>query len=198
MDVDKERRIIVCITGLPGSGKSTVAEALRTLGFEAINLGDAIREEAVRRGLPLDSSTLGELMLEVRREHGPGAVAELSLPKIRSAASRYVVVDGVRSLSEVHVIRSIAEVRMLAVHANQQTRYRFLTSRVREDAPPSWEAFLARDERELRVGLGDAIALSDEVINNNDLTIDGLKREAVRVVRRWLKEIEDRTIHRSG
>ena len=43
----KQRRLIVCLTGMPGAGKSTVAIVLKEKGFSVIIMGDIVREEAV-------------------------------------------------------------------------------------------------------------------------------------------------------
>ena len=39
-------KLIVCLTGMPGSGKSTIVFALKARGLEALNLGDGVRAEA--------------------------------------------------------------------------------------------------------------------------------------------------------
>ena len=39
-------KLIVCLTGMPGAGKSTIAEGLQSKGYEIINMGNAVREEA--------------------------------------------------------------------------------------------------------------------------------------------------------
>ena len=45
-------RLIVCLTGMPGAGKSTIAGGLRERGGHTlVNMGDAVRAEAARRGL---------------------------------------------------------------------------------------------------------------------------------------------------
>src|SRR5437660_1520692 len=36
----KKTKFIVCLTGMPGSGKSTVAESLKKKGFSVIAMGD--------------------------------------------------------------------------------------------------------------------------------------------------------------
>ena len=36
---------------MPGAGKSTIASGLKSKGFEIINMGDAVREEAKKRNL---------------------------------------------------------------------------------------------------------------------------------------------------
>ena len=51
---------------MPGSGKSTIVSALKTKGFEALNLGDGVRAEAKRRNLEPVSYT--HLTLPTNRE----------------------------------------------------------------------------------------------------------------------------------
>jgi len=75
--------LIVCVTGMPGSGKTTVAEALASDGFQIISMGDVIREEAKRQGLPLNDVSLGKLMLKLRNELGLGAIAHLIVRKMQ-------------------------------------------------------------------------------------------------------------------
>jgi dephospho-CoA kinase len=48
-----------------------------------------------------------------------------------------------------------------------------LRTRGRSDDPSNWEEFEERDLRELKVGLGEVIALADEMIVNEG-TIDEL------------------------
>jgi len=72
---------------MPGAGKSTIADGLKPKGYDVINMGDAVREEATKRNLEPSRSNLGKLMLELREKNGPGAVAELIKPKIESSPS---------------------------------------------------------------------------------------------------------------
>ena len=178
--------MILCITGMPGAGKTTAAKALEGLGFELVSLGDVVREEASKRGLEPTDTNLGLVMLKLREESGPGAVAQLALPKILSTSKKCVVVDGIRSIEEVKVFQKIAKAKLVAVHASPETRFRYLKARGRKDAPSSWEFFQARDQRELEVGVGRAIALADEVISNNEISIDELQRRIVELAKRWL------------
>lgn len=186
-------RLIVCITGMPGAGKSTVAKAGGKIGFAIVNMGDAVREETARRNLELTDVNTGTVMVKLREQLGPGAIAQLALPTI-TTSHRLVVVDGVRSIEEAGVFKKVGVVKLLAVHASPAVRFRFLRARGREDAPLSWELFQARDQRELAVGIGEAIALADEVISNNEIGIDELQTQTVKVIGRWRSALEDRAL----
>ncbi|HVD21148.1 MAG TPA: dephospho-CoA kinase, partial [Nitrososphaera sp.] len=58
------------------------------------------------------------------------------------------------------------------------------------DAPSNGNEFAGRDKRELSVGVSEAIALANEMISNNDLTLEQLKLRAYDIVREWLEEIK--------
>ena len=179
---------IVAITGMPGSGKSTAAQALVAKGWKRVVMGDIIREEARRRGLAPDSKNTGEVMKQLRKERGEAAVAELCLEAIRKAGSDRVVVDGIRSMSEVETFKKSAKVILIVVHASQRRRLALLKERGRSDDPLSYEMFLKREERELGVGIGDAIALADEMVSNEHATPEKLASEIVEVVDRWVEQ----------
>ncbi|MBI4257650.1 MAG: AAA family ATPase [Thaumarchaeota archaeon] len=182
--------MMVCITGMPGAGKSTASEAVESLGFTLINMGDAVREETERRSLPANDVNVGSLMLELRKTRGTKAIAELCVNKIRSVNNGRVVIDGVRSMDEVEVFRREGKVFLLAIHASPATRYGYLRSRGRRDAPLSWDEFCVRDMRELSVGIGSSIALADEVVSNSNLTIEELRHQAMAIIKRALKNVE--------
>jgi len=180
--------LIVAITGMPGAGKSTAAKALVAKGWKRIIMGDIIREETKRRGLAPDSKNTGEVMKQLRKELGEAAVAELCLEAMRKVGSNRIVVDGIRSISEVETFRKSAEVILIAVHASRRRRFALLKERGRSDDPLSYEMFLKREERELEVGIGDAIALADEAVSNEHATPKTLASEIVEVVNRWVEQ----------
>lgn len=174
---------------MPGAGKSTVASFLEEKGFAAVTMGDAVREEAKRLNLEPNDANLGRMMMKLREDLGPGAVAHLVLRKLeRDNNSGNVVIDGIRSIPEVEVLRKVGHVKLLAIHASPETRYKHLVERGRFDAPSSSDEFASRDRRELSVGISEAIALADETISNNDLTLDQLKQHACDIVKVWLEE----------
>lgn len=179
------KRLLVCVTGMPGSGKSMVSESLGRLAKKVVSMGDAVREEARRRGLPTDLRTMMELAQRLREERGPAAVAGLVI-RMMEGEGIYVV-DGVRSLHEIDAFRKYGEVLIVAVHASPRTRFSRLSTRGRRDDPRSWEEFVARDMRELGFGIGDVIALADVMVVNEDKTPEEVAKEALEAVVRVLR-----------
>ena len=178
--------LIVAITGMPGAGKSTAAKALEARGFKRIVMGDVIREETRRRGLDPDEKNTGKVMLELRQQYGPGAVAELCLRSLKETKDDVTIVDGIRSFAEVEVFARESKVKLLAVHASRDRRFKLLTERGRSDAPTSRASFDERDKRELSIGVGDAVALADESLSNEHVTPDEIGRKAVELAEWWV------------
>ena len=179
-------KIIVCITGMPGAGKSTIVNKLQEIGFTKFTLGDGIRAEAKRRNVDPSGENLGKIMLEVREKNGPGAVAELIKDSIQNSTQDVVIIDGVRSIAEIDVLKQICDVKLLAIDASPETRFNFLSSRGRSDDPKTQENFQERDNREISVGLDKSIDIADKTITNRNLTIDELVNSAKEINEGWI------------
>ena len=172
---------------MPGAGKSTIAEGLKPRGYDVINMGNAVREEAKKRNVELTRTNLGKLMLELREKNGPGAVAELIKSQIESSSSNVILIDGIRSNEEIKVLRKFGTVKLLAIHASTGTRFEFLQKRGRSDDPQTKEHFEERDNRELGVGISNSIALSDDAISNTGLTKEELLQTAYKIIQGWIE-----------
>ena len=179
-------KIIVCITGMPGAGKSTIVNKLQEIGFTKFTLGDGIRAEAKRRNVDPSGENLGKIMLEVREKNGPGAVAELIKDSIQNSTQDVEIIDGVRSIAEIDVLKQIGDVKLLAIDASPETRFNFLSSRGRSDDPKTQENFQERDNREISVGLDKSIDIADKTITNRNLTIDELVNSAKEIIEGWI------------
>ena len=182
-------RFFVCLTGMPGAGKSSVADSLKERGFYVISMGDVIRDEARLQNMELTDTNLGDLMLKLRKEMGPGAISHLIIKKTKcedNNLSKIVIIDGIRSIHEVEILKDIGNVKLLAIHASTDTRFKHIKQRARSDKPLNEEDFVVRDMRELTVGISEAIALSDESISNNNLTIEELKEKAYEIIQKWI------------
>jgi dephospho-CoA kinase len=194
--MSENKRLIICITGMPGAGKSTVASLLHRDGFAIVTMGDVIREEAKRHNLVMNDSNLGNLMVNLRKSKGPAAIAYLILKKMEQElnATDNIVIDGIRSVAEVNVLKSLGHVKLLAVHASANMRYKHIKERGRSDVALDSNDFKIRDKRELKIGISEVIALSDEVISNNNLTKDELRNKVLSIARKWTTEKNDKHI----
>lgn len=166
---------LIIMTGMPGAGKSEVADAFQKADIPVIVMGDVIRKEVKRRGLEETPVNTKRVMLELREKDGPGAVAKHCVGDLVSLNSPIVVIEGCRSLAEIDVFDDCAEsVSIICVHSSPKARFERLRQRQRDDDPEDWETFRERDIRELSVGLGSVISLSDIMIVNES-TIENLR-----------------------
>ena len=179
-------KLIVCLTGMPGSGKSTIVSALKSKGIETLNLGDGVRAEAKRRNLEPSGENLGKIMLQLREKNGPGAIANLLTDQIQKSKSNIIIIDGIRSIAEIEVLKNVGSVKLLSIEATAETRFKFLKARGRSDDPETKEKFAERDNREISVGIDKSISIADETISNNDLTLDELTELAHTVIKKWI------------
>ena len=173
---------------MPGAGKSTIVSKLKDQGYETFSLGDGVRAEAKRQNLEPTGENLGRLMLELREKNGPGAVAELIKDSIQNSTHEITIIDGIRSIHEINVLKQTGNVKLLAVHAKPDTRFNFLSERKRADDPLTREKFVERDKREIGVGLEEIIGLADESIENNNVTIEQMAESAVKIFQSWVSK----------
>jgi len=188
MNADK---LVVGLAGMPGAGKSLMVETAQQEGYAVVVMGDVIREETQKRGLELNPKNMGKVMLELRETGGNSIIAEKCIPKILQTKTSKVIVDGLRSLDEADAFKKhFTKFSLVAVHASPETRFNRLYRRCRCDDPDGWELFRERDTRELSVGLGNAIAMAEHLIineNNKDDTKAKVKETLRRVEERWKK-----------
>ncbi|TRO51100.1 flagellar hook-basal body complex protein FliE [Candidatus Bathyarchaeota archaeon] len=184
-------KIVVGLAGMPGSGKSLVVSVARLQGYSVVIMGDVIREETGKRGLELNPKNIGNVMLELRKSGGASVVADKCIPKIERKRSGKVIVDGIRSLSEVNVFKKhFPKFTLIAVHSSSEERFNRLYRRRRSDDPDGWELFHERDMRELSVGLGNAIAMAENIIvneNNRNAAKAKAKKVLWRIERKWMR-----------
>ena len=141
--------LIVCLTGMPGAGKSTIANGLKSQGFDVVVMGNAVRSEADKRNLEHNRENLASLMVTLRASDGPAAIAHLVEPEIKNATSNTVIVDGVRSDDEIAFFETICTTKILSVHASKDTRFNYMTNRGRSDDPQNKSKFTERDTNQI-------------------------------------------------
>jgi dephospho-CoA kinase len=177
-DRTKQTRLVVCITGMPGAGKSTFSEEGTKLGFEVFRMGDDVRMEAERRNVAPSDENLGKIMMELRQKGGAVAIAHLCKQRIeKDARSKFVTIDGIRNTVEFVEFKKLGLARLLAIHASPERRFKFLQARGRSDFPATWQSFESRDKREISVGVAEPIALADDIVSNSG-TLEELSMRA--------------------
>jgi dephospho-CoA kinase len=186
------QKVVIGVAGMPGAGKAALRSVAESMGLSIVVMGDEIRDETKRRGLEPTPENIGKVMLMLREEEGPTAVAKRCIPKIEASQSDIVFVDGLRSLHEVDEFeKRFAHVNLVAVHSSPEARFQRLSKRKRSDDPKGWDVFYQRDLRELSVGQGNVIALADYMIVNEG-SYEDLRAKTnetlATVVKKWKKK----------
>ncbi len=135
------------ITGPAASGKDTVAEYLsENHNFEHISTGDLLRQEARKRGLDEERSTLQALGLSIRQEYGYDPLFRESLTNIKNDT----VFTGIRTIDAAQsLMTSDHQSLLIYIDAPSALRYERSISRQRgAEALGSYATFRATDEIE--------------------------------------------------
>jgi dephospho-CoA kinase len=183
-------KLVIGLAGMPGSGKSLVVDTAIELGYAIVVMGDVVRQETIKRGLELTPQNVGKVMLELRQKEGNFVIAQKCIPKIEEQTSNKILVDGLRSLHEAEIFKEhFSKFSLVAVHASPEIRFNRLSNRHRSDDPAEWKVFNERDMRELNVGLGNVMAMAEQMIVN-DNNLENVKAKVKvsleKVEKKWL------------
>lgn len=159
---------VVATTGMPGSGKGLAEEVARELDIEVVSMGDLVRAETERQGLPDAPESYGKVAGEIREAEGDDAWAHRTVEHIREAEATQLLIDGIRNLEEVEVFREAFgdAFILVAILAAPDTRYERMQARGRGEDSADVDVLRQRDLRELGYGLGEAIAMADIYVTN--------------------------------
>ena len=178
--------MILAIVGMCGAGKSRVVNYLEQEGFSGVHFGSLTIEEIKRRNLPLTSENEKVIREELRRQHGMGAFAVLSIPTIERLKIRTdkIYIDGLYSWQEYRILRERwgKDLIIVLVYADKCIRYRRLLER--KFRPLSREEAEKRDITEIEnLDKGGPIAFCDYLlINNGDEAL--LEKEVQEMLRK--------------
>ncbi|HVL86842.1 MAG TPA: AAA family ATPase [Candidatus Thermoplasmatota archaeon] len=160
---------VIAFTGLPGAGKTVAADVAREMGLPVARMGDCVWDEVRARELPLTEENVARVAREMRERHGPAIWAKLTLGRVAHRGYDLLVVDGVRSPDEVDHLRATLrrDFLLVAVVADEATRWRRIQERKRHDETADHALFAARDAREKAFGIERAMAAANVTIHND-------------------------------
>lgn len=157
---------IIGLSGTNGAGKDTVGRILSEHhNFLFISVTDLLRDEAKRRGLPIEREHLRTISAEWRREHGLGVLVDRAVADFEPKKDRYdgVVMASLRNPYEADRVHELGGV-VIWVDADPKVRYERVQAnaadrgRAAEDAK-TFEEFLAEEQVEMQSS-GDEATLN--------------------------------------
>lgn len=178
-----DKPLIIGITGAFGSGKSTTADFLETIGFVKISLVQFLEEELTRKGeKKITRKLLQNLGNQLRKKYGAEILAKKALALINEKTIQKAVVEGFRNSLEIKEFRKQSSLKLIGIVVNRKIRFDRLKKLDRREKL-TWELFNKLDNRDLGIGEGKnglqvaiCLALSDIFIENNR-SLDELKNK---------------------
>jgi dephospho-CoA kinase len=152
--------MLILITGLPGSGKTTVAKIFKEKGFEVIEMGNIARALAKKQKISVD-----EFAKLARKKYGRNFFAKkvVELIKKRKKEKRNFVISGLRNLEELQEFKKLDKnAKLIAVTAPKELRMKRLLARKRK----TQKEIEARDKKEIALGMLKLMKNADFVIAN--------------------------------
>ncbi|MCL2460105.1 MAG: flagellar hook-basal body complex protein FliE [Euryarchaeota archaeon] len=158
---------VLGIVGLPGSGKGEFSKIADQMGIPVVVMGDVIREEVRKAGLPPTDESMGMISKALREKHGMAAIAITCIPVVECLQSDLVLIDGLRGDAEVRVLQEhFPNFVLIAITAPDEMRFSRLCDRGRSDDLSSISELYERDARETSFGLLNAMDMADLMLEN--------------------------------
>lgn len=133
------------LTGTNASGKTSVVTYLIAKGFQYFSLSDVIRDELTNRKLEHSRDNLRIVGNELRQTYGAAILAEKICQQI---SSQNVVIDSIRNISEIVMLRKLEDFTLIAVDAPLEIRYNRAKSRGRLENAHNIIKFRELEEKE--------------------------------------------------
>lgn len=161
-------RLILGITGMPASGKSTCADYIRKKkGVDYIHLSDFIWQELKKKGIKKSNLTGAMYGLYMHEIYKDMPIIEWTDEQIKKKKG-IVLLDSIRSMQmHEHLKKKYKNYKLIAILCGTEERFRREAKRARFGEKITKQLFENRDADELERGIGDAITLADYHIDAN-------------------------------
>jgi dephospho-CoA kinase len=160
------KKIIICLTGMPGSGKSTVSDMLKDKGFAIIELSSQLKRLMNICGTPFNMQNREAFTVKLKKAFGRDILAKLSTEAVTRSKGN-VAISGVRNTAELAYIRTLnPNVAMIALSVPKNVRYDRIIRRKAGLKTSSYREFEWRDRRNVALGMLQVIRSADYTLPN--------------------------------
>ena len=175
-------KIIIAITGTLGSGKGTVVEFLKEKGFKHYSVREFLMQEIEKRGLFVTIDSMYKLANELREKNSPSYIIE-ELYKQAEKNSDNSIIESVRNPGEVKALKNKNNFYLIAVDADQKTRWQRIIKRKGDDSDNiSFDKFKFEEQRQMQSNnpneqnLSKCIEMADFKLDNSG-NIEDFKKQ---------------------
>jgi dephospho-CoA kinase len=139
--------MIIGITGSFGAGKGVVVDYLvKNKGFKHYSARDFIKDEVMKRGMPMDRNSMIEVGNDLRAQHGAVYIIE-SLYNRAVADGADAVIESIREVAGAQFIKKHGGL-VLGVDADPKIRYERAFARGSETDHVTFEEWLDQEKKE--------------------------------------------------
>jgi dephospho-CoA kinase len=170
-------KLVIGLTGNIGAGKTVVSDHLhKKYKADQVRFSQILMDVLDRLYLPKDRKNLQTLGVVVRDSFGGDVIVNAFRKDLEKSRSHVVVVDGIRYMNEVEMLRSFPSNVLLFMDAPPQMRYERVVARGEKgEEKNSFDDFLKAEQRGTEKGLPEIKKVADHVIVNDGSVVDLLK-----------------------
>jgi dephospho-CoA kinase len=188
---------LIGVAGTNGSGKDSLGHMLQERhSWLFVSVSDLLRDEARKRGLPIEREVLRTISAEWRRKYGLGVLVDKAVALLNKSGDKYtgVVAIPMRNPGEAQKVKDLGGL-LLWVDADPKIRYQRIYSRKRSaEDNKTFEQFLREEHDEMDHQGGDKATLNlagvkdiaDIFLENNGNDIEAFKDYAEKTLKNYL------------
>lgn len=178
------KKIILGITGEMASGKDTVTKYIvEKYSAKRFMFSDPLRDILDRLHLPQVRVNLASLSHTLRQTFGEDILAHVIENDAKKDKHELVVIDGIRRVSDIDLVRKLPEFTLVYVEADMERRYNRLTGRHQnvDDQTKTFDEFKQDHLLETELSI-PPLRVDAKYIINNDGTLEELYEQVDKVI----------------
>ena len=119
----------------------------------------------------------------LREGFGDDLLAKVIYNDILNSNEKMIVIDGVRRLPDIEILRSLPEFKLLFIDTDIENRYQRLIQRNEniDDRNKTFDDFQKEDQAEAEINIDKLKSIADYIIDNNG-NIDNLYKQIDKII----------------
>ncbi len=172
------------IAGKIAAGKDTSANYLiNQYGAQQLKFSKVLRDILQRIYKDISRENMQKMSTMLRNTFGDDLLANVIYNDILNSNEKMIVIDGVRRLPDIEILRSLPEFKLLFIDTDIENRYQRLIQRNEniDDRNKTFDDFQKEDQAEAEINIDKLKLIADLVIDNNG-NIDNLYKQIDKII----------------